>query len=209
MRYGIPQVIITDNGRQFISRGTIDDCDNFNIQIRYSSVSRPQMNGQVESTKKIEGAKGTWDEELQCILWASRTTIKEATSHTPFSLVYGSEAMLPVEIGIPTTRITYYSCSENDNEKRINLDLLPETRGNALLRSIIQKQRMTRQFNQHVKTRHLKVGDLVLRKIEATGKITEKGKLGANWDGPFKITHIIKPNTLELEDLEGKKLKRP
>ena len=109
MRYGIPQVIITDNGRQFISRGTIDDCDNFNIQIRYSSVSRPQMNGQVESTKKIEGAKGTWDEELQCILWASRTTIKEATSHTPFSLVYRSEAVLPVEIGIRSTRITYYS----------------------------------------------------------------------------------------------------
>ena len=68
---------------------------------------------------------------------------------------------------------------------------------------------MTRQFNRHVKTINWKVGDLVLRKIEATGKIIEKGKLGANWDGQFKITHIIKPNTFELEDMEGKKLKQP
>ena len=68
---------------------------------------------------------------------------------------------------------------------------------------------MTRQFNRHVKIRHMNVGDLVLCKNEATGKITEKGKLGANGDVPFKITHIIKRSTFELEDLEGKKLKRP
>ncbi|XP_057534393.1 uncharacterized protein LOC130812803 [Amaranthus tricolor] len=148
-RYGIPRVIITDNGRQFVSKNTIEHYDRFNIQIRFSLVSQPQTNGQVESTnkeilngikKKIEGAKGTWDEELPGILWASRTTIKEATEHTPFSLVYGSKAILPVEIGIPSTRVTYYSHNENDKKKRTNLDLLPEIRGNALLRSVAQKQ---------------------------------------------------------------------
>ena len=54
--------------------------------------------------KKIEGAKGTWDEEVHGILWASRTTIKEVTGHTPFSSIDGSEAIQPVEIGIPSTR---------------------------------------------------------------------------------------------------------
>lgn len=189
----------------------IEYFDKFNIQIRNSSVSRPQKSANKEILngikKKIDGAKGTWDEKLPGILWASRTTVKEATSYTPFSPVYGSEAVLLVEIEIPSTRITYYSHSENYKEKRANLDLLPETRGNALLRSIAQKQKMTCQFNRHVKTRLLKVGELVLRKIEATGKITEKGKLGANWDTPFKITHIIKPIIFELEDLEGKQLK--
>ncbi|XP_057517953.1 uncharacterized protein LOC130798872 [Amaranthus tricolor] len=65
-RYGIPRVIITDNGRQFVSKNTIEYCDKFHIQIRFSSVSRPQTNGQVESAnkeilngikKKIEGVK--------------------------------------------------------------------------------------------------------------------------------------------------------
>ena len=67
-RYGIPRTIITDNGRQFISKNTIEYCDTFKIQIRFSSESRLQTNGQVESEnkiilagikKKIEGAKGT------------------------------------------------------------------------------------------------------------------------------------------------------
>ncbi|XP_057545947.1 uncharacterized protein LOC130824940 [Amaranthus tricolor] len=115
-RYGIPRVNITDNGRQFVSKNTIEYCDKFNIQIRFSSVSRPQTNGQVESAnkeilngikKKIEGVKGNWDEELPGILWASRTTVKEVTGHTPFSLVYGSEAVLPVEIGVPSTRVSF------------------------------------------------------------------------------------------------------
>jgi ribonuclease HI len=217
-RYGVPRVIITDNGRQFISKHTAEYCNKFNIHIRFSSVSRPQTNGQVESAnkeilngikKKIEGAKGAWDEELPGVLWATRTTVKESTGHTPFSLVYGSEAVLPVEIGIPSTRITFYDHDDNAAAKRVNLDLLPETRGNALLRSIAQKQRMARQFNRHVKTKTLKEGDYVLRKVEATGKIVEKGKLGANWDGPFKITRTVVPGTFELEDMKGKKLQRP
>ncbi|XP_057548014.1 uncharacterized protein LOC130826442 [Amaranthus tricolor] len=165
-RYGIPRVIITDNGRQFVSKNTIEYCDKFHIQIRFSSVSRPQTNGQVEAAnkeilngikKKIEGVK--------------------------------------VEIGVPSTRVIYYSYDENEERKRANLDLLPETRGNALLRSMAQKQKMIRSFNRHVKTRRIQVNDLVLRKVEATGKIAEKGKLGANWDGPFKVTRVIKPGT--------------
>ncbi|CAO2827327.1 unnamed protein product [Amaranthus hypochondriacus] len=47
-RYGIPRVIITDNGRQFISRGTVEYCERFNIQNRFSLVSRPQTCGQVQ-----------------------------------------------------------------------------------------------------------------------------------------------------------------
>ena len=68
---------------------------------------------------------------------------------------------------------------------------------------------MIRSFNRRVKTRRIQVGDLVLRKIEATGKIVEKGKLEANWDGLFKVIRTIKPGTFELEDMRGKKLPRP
>ena len=125
-RYYIPRTIITDNGRQFISKNTIEYCDTFKIQIRFSSVSRPQTNGQVESAnkiilagikKKIEGAKGTWDEVFPGILWAMRTTVKNAIGHIPFSLLYGSEVVLPIEIGIPSTRIAYYSYEENDHRR--------------------------------------------------------------------------------------------
>ncbi|GKF71299.1 reverse transcriptase domain-containing protein, partial [Tanacetum coccineum] len=45
-----------------------------------------------------------WVEELSHVLWAHRTTIKVSTGDTPFSLVYGTEAVIPAEIGMPTIR---------------------------------------------------------------------------------------------------------
>jgi hypothetical protein len=60
-----------------------------------------------------------------------------------------------------------------------------------------------------VKPKQLQLHDDVLRKVEATENDTDKGKLGANWDGPFKTVRIVKPGTYELQDSEGKLLKRP
>nr|XP_033512628.1 uncharacterized protein LOC117277313 [Nicotiana tomentosiformis] len=80
-----------------------------------SSPYHPMENGQAESTNKIiinnlkkrlEKSKGNWPEELPGVLWAYRTTAKTTTGETPFSLVYGSEALIPVEIGEPSTRFT-------------------------------------------------------------------------------------------------------
>ena len=68
---------------------------------------------------------------------------------------------------------------------------------------------MTRQFNRIVKPKQLQLYDYILREIEANSRFNEKGKLGANWDGPFKIVRIIKPRIYKLEDSEGKILKRP
>ena len=84
-----------------------------------------------------------------------RTTMKDVAGCTLFSLVYGFEAVLPVEIEIPSIRIAYYSYEESNTEKRVNLDLLHETRGNALLHSLSQKQKMTHHFNRLVKPKQL------------------------------------------------------
>ena len=59
---------------------------------------------------------------------------------SPFNLVYGSEVVLPVEVGIPSPMLTFYEYDKNEEEKRVDLDLLPESRGNTLLKSIYNKQ---------------------------------------------------------------------
>jgi hypothetical protein len=81
------------------------------IEINYASVSHPQSNGQVEHSNGmiLQGLKPRifnrlkpyairWVKELPSVLWALCTTPSHATGHTPFSLVYGSEAMLPTEV---------------------------------------------------------------------------------------------------------------
>ncbi|KAD7117086.1 hypothetical protein E3N88_04354 [Mikania micrantha] len=82
-----------------------------------------QANGQAESSnkiiinnlkKKLGSKKGKWAKELPFLLWADRTTTKNATSQTLFSLVFGSEAVLPTEMIIPTARTSLQTIEANN-----------------------------------------------------------------------------------------------
>ncbi|XP_070025355.1 uncharacterized protein [Nicotiana sylvestris] len=114
-----------------------------------STPYHPVGNGQAESTnkviinnlkKRLEESKGNWPEVLPGVLWAYRTTAKTSTGETPFSLVYGAEALIPVEIGEPSTGFTQATQESNEEEMRVNLDLLEGRREVALIRMAAQKQ---------------------------------------------------------------------
>ncbi|XP_010669933.1 uncharacterized protein LOC104887048 [Beta vulgaris subsp. vulgaris] len=159
------------------------------IKAHFAVVAHPQANGQVEAfnkilssgiKKKLDNAKGLWVEELQLVLWSIRTTAKNSIGGTPFMLVYGSKAILPIEIEEPTLRVMLYSEEATWAALRTALDQVPEVRGNALLRMQLYKLSMAREFNKRVARRPLKVRDLVLRKMEAVGRVKEMGKLTPN-----------------------------
>ncbi|GJU89558.1 reverse transcriptase domain-containing protein [Tanacetum coccineum] len=65
-----------------------------------------------------EGNKN-WLEELPHVLWAHRTMIKSSNDDTPFALTYRTEAVMPVEIGMPTYRTTVVDAVHNDEELRV------------------------------------------------------------------------------------------
>ena len=46
-----------------------------------------------------------WSEKLLFTLWAYRTSFRTSTEATPYSLVYGMEAVLPVEIEMGSLRV--------------------------------------------------------------------------------------------------------
>nr|XP_033514454.1 uncharacterized protein LOC117279104 [Nicotiana tomentosiformis] len=76
---------------------------------------------------------------------------KSSTGETPLSLVYGVEALIPVEVGEPTLR--YFQGSEEANIEAmlVNLELLDECRDLAHVRMAAQKQRMERYYNRRAK----------------------------------------------------------
>ena len=80
---------------------------------------------------RLEGAKGIWPEELPSILWAYRTTTRTPTGKTPFRLTYGSEAVIPAEVGLISYRVHNHDESKNDEAMRIQLDLIDEIRSAA------------------------------------------------------------------------------
>ncbi|GJX72690.1 reverse transcriptase domain-containing protein [Tanacetum coccineum] len=96
-----------------------------------------------------EGNKN-WIEELPHVLWAHRMTIKSSHGDTPFSLTYGTEAVIHAEIGMPTYRTTAVDAIYNDEELRLNLDLLEERRERAAIHEAKAKLQMTKYYNARV-----------------------------------------------------------
>ncbi|GKA68866.1 reverse transcriptase domain-containing protein [Tanacetum coccineum] len=109
-----------------------------------------------------------WMEELPHVLWAHRTMIKSCNGDTPFSLTYGTEAVIPAEIGMPTLRIAEINLEENREALEINLDLLEERREQTAIREAKSKAKMERYYNSKVQSVSFKPGDLVYRNNKAS-----------------------------------------
>ena len=92
-RFGIPRVLVSDNGKQFDDDSFRDFCSQLGIRNHYSYPAHPQANGQVEVTNRsllkiiktqLDEAKGIWPEELLSVLWAYKTTTRTPMEETPF-----------------------------------------------------------------------------------------------------------------------------
>ena len=117
----------------------------------------PQSNRQVEATnktilialkKRLERAKGKWVDELPVALWAYRTTFRQPTGTTPFTLTYGIKVIILTEIGMPTTRTTVQSQRDNTKEQEMQPDWVDEIRGNAAIRMTSYQQRSIAYYSK-------------------------------------------------------------
>ena len=171
-RFGIPQRIIIDNGPQLKDDKISQFCSNLYIAMNPSSVCHPQTNGQVESSnknileslkKRLDDAKGLWVEELLSTLWAIRTTAHSGMRDTPFNLAFEVDAVIPVEIGINSLRVSHYNLEQNEANIRANLNLLEEIREEASVKVTARQKIVAQYFNKQVKAKIFEEGDLVLR----------------------------------------------
>ena len=141
-RFGVPHVLISDNGLQFDSKMFRKYCGELGIINRYSTPAYPQENGQAKAVnkvivnglkKRLDDAKGKWVEELPHVLWTYRTTPRRSTGKTPFSMTYGAEAVIPLETGFPMTRTSSFNPKDNDEQLTRSLDLIEEKRENEMV----------------------------------------------------------------------------
>src|SRR5205814_5054975 len=100
--------ILSDNGKNFISKTVRILCEKFLIKHIFSSTYYPQMNGMVErlnrtlcsSLAKVKEKDEDWDIYILAILFAYRTKRHATTRYTPFQLVYECQAILPIKTTI-------------------------------------------------------------------------------------------------------------
>ena len=217
-RFGVPHVLISDNGLQFDIKMFRKYCGELGITNRYSTPAYPQGNGQAEATnkvilsglkKRLDDAKGKWVEELPHVLWTYRTTPCRSTGETPFSMTYGAEAVIPLEFGFSMTRTSSFNPKDNDEQLARNLDLIKEKRENAMVQLAHYQQKLKRGYDANVRIRPLTPSDLVLRKVVGSAKNPAWGKLGLNWEGPYHITSNAGIGAYFLEDLDRLVVPRP
>nr|GEV69643.1 reverse transcriptase domain-containing protein [Tanacetum cinerariifolium] len=129
---------------------TGNQCEKLSIRQHFASVKHPQANGLVERENRSlgEGIKAQldkeskdWIEEVPCVLWAYRTMIKSSNGDTPFSLSYGTEAVIPTKIGMPTLR------TQNEEARKLDLDLLEEKESKQQSAKLETRQRWKKYYN--------------------------------------------------------------
>ena len=156
------------------------------ITNRYSTPTYLQGNGQAEAVnkvivnglkKRLDDVKGKWVEELSYILWTYRIMLRRSTGETPFSITYGAEAVIPLEIGFPTLRTSSFNSSSNDELLEKSLDFIEERRESAMVQLAYYQHKLKQGYDANIKLRPLVSGDLVLRKVLGTSKNPVWGKL--------------------------------
>lgn len=210
-RFGIPRVIVSDKGTQFVGAKFAKFLSYHGIKHKKSSVCHPQSNGQVEVTNRtivrsiekcLQTSKKKWPEELHKVLWAYRTTARTSTNETPFKLSFGTEALLPVEVGSPSFRLLHFEEQTNTEGLRTNMEFLDEVRDDAVRRMEIYKEKTKTFFARKTRLRSFDEGDLVLRAAEASDP-RHTGKLMPKWEGPYKVKHVLNPGTYKLQRMDG------
>ncbi|RVW70103.1 Gag-Pol polyprotein [Vitis vinifera] len=211
-RYGVPHELISDRGAHF--RAEVETLlQKYGIQHHRSSAYRPQTNGAVEATnknikrilRKMVNTSRDWSEKLPFALWAYRTSFRTPTEATPYSLVYGMEAVLPIETEMGSLRVTLeqqISETEWAQARFDQLNLLDERRLRAADHVQDYQRKMARAFKKRVKPRPLHKGDLVLRMLR--GLIGDpRGNFRPNWSGPYVIRELTPEGAAWLTDLDG------
>ena len=104
-------------------------------------------------------------EKLPDMLWAYRTIKCNSTSETSFSLVYGMEAIIPVNIYMPTLHTNGIEWDQNVGQLCLAQDQSEERRQQAPIRIVAYQQQIKTAHHKKVKTHKFQVGDLLLKRV--------------------------------------------
>ncbi|KAL1260277.1 hypothetical protein QQF64_008104 [Cirrhinus molitorella] len=166
--HGVPEELVSDQGRQYESEILQDICKRLNIRKKRTTSYHPRANGMVERfnrmlkdqlAKVLFHSDGEWDQYLFAVVLSFNATPHSSTGYSPFFLAHGREPRLPAHVhldfpagGAVDTSQTYGSALVKRMETVFQ---------EVLNTSADQRVKREYYFNRYEKFRPYKVGDLV------------------------------------------------
>ena len=195
--YSTPLESLSDRGPGFNSDLVDYLCSKLKIRHNYSTPYYPQcngLNGQLNGdiirmlTKTIGHHGRNWDLELPCGLWAYRIAVKIGTGFFPFHMVFGKQALLPLEVEIPSIKMLVKYIDEDPDyyqERLLFLVHVQLDRLTAFEYYMKMQEKNMQRVNEQFKDKGILKGDLVLRYNSKLDK-TFQQKFQINWEGPSR-----------------------
>ena len=221
-RYGMFAKLVVDGGPE--NKADVKAlAEKYGIRRVVVSAYHPPANGMIERghrpitdalAKMTDGGLGPWTRNLHSVLLADRSTVKSTTGKSGFSLIYGSEAILPVEFDVPVWRILAWDEATTLPQTLALRAQQIQRRDSDLVKAAarLKKRRVdakTAFDNSHrTRSKPINEGDVVLLH-DALQEVdmSARKKLGYRWLGPFRVLRSVQDKgTFELSEMHGAKL---
>jgi hypothetical protein len=148
---------------------------------------------------RIAKKGGKWIDELPLVVWGLCTQPSKATGQSPFFLIYGSEAILPIDIMWKSPCLEMYEEGVANEARCLELDSAEEVRCNASIRSAHYLQGIRHYHDRNDRERSFSIGYMVLCCIQDE---TGLHKLNSRWEGPFIISKVTRPGSCRLQNFD-------
>ena len=213
-RHGVSRVIHTDQGMDFESNLIKNMCQLLEIEKTRTIAYHPESDGLVERLNKtliamlrscVDENQKNWDMLLPKILLGYRSSVQTTTGYSPFSLIYGREAMLPVDIVFGGSKERFDTKDGYVNKQRDYIDkAFEKVRKNTKMEQRRQKYYYDRKVHPHNQRSKYNVGDWVRVYIPQTKKGHVK-KLKRCYKGPYRVVKVISEAVYRVQKVNGRK----
>jgi hypothetical protein len=220
-QHGTPSIILSDRGTHFVNETIKLMKEEVGFRHKLSSAYHPQTNGLTERfngtlcrslAKSLQTSESNWDELIPSILFAYRTLKQESTKYTPFYLVHGREAQLPIDIEFQNQEQNFNPIENFEESLNRRISALKGIFIDAQIinhRNIQHAQELQRNRQQNLKkAQTYEVNDIILL-YDSAKQHVHGDKFSIRWNGPFWIQSKLGNNTYLIRDKLGRILQKP
>jgi len=203
-RYGAPEQIHSDQGRNFEAQLFQEMCLLFNMDKTRTTPYHPESDGMIERmnrtiqdmlAKYVSHHQRDWDEHLPLVMMAYRSSVHASTQYSPYYLLFGREVRLPVDVMFGRQPDHQLEVSEYVRHLR---DTLEEVHEHAREHLRTSQKRQKDYYDQRIAGEQIKVGDRVFLHDPAVKKGQTK-KLHSPWQGPYIVMTKIGDVTYRIQ----------